>query len=143
VAGLRPGSPRDWLIVAGNVAEKAADIEWALGTLGSRFATVIWVPGNHEQWTLSTDPVRLRGEARYQYLVSACRRLGVLTPEDPFPVWTGAGGPVVIVPRSWGRAAARAALSADHQPRVVDWPKVEQHATSRVIRQGGTGGRPP
>ena len=59
---------------------------------------MVWVPGNHELWTLSTDPVRLRGEARYRYLVSMCRRLGVLTPEDPFPVWRGAGGPVVIVP---------------------------------------------
>jgi len=98
VASLRPGSPHDWLIVAGDVAEKAADIEWALGTLSSRFAAVVWVPGNHELWTLSTDPVRLRGQARYQYLVSACRRLGVLTPEDPFAVWRGAGGPVVIVP---------------------------------------------
>lgn len=98
MASLWPRSPRDWLIVAGDVAEKAADIEWALRTLSSRFATVVWVPGNHELWTLRTDPVRLRGEARYQYLVSMCRRLGVLTPEDPFPVWRGAGGPVVIVP---------------------------------------------
>jgi 3',5'-cyclic AMP phosphodiesterase CpdA len=98
VANLWPESPRDWLLVAGDVAEKAADIEWALGTLRARFATVVWVPGNHELWTLSTDPVRLRGEDRYQYLVSMCRRLCVVTPEDPFPVWEGAGGPVVIVP---------------------------------------------
>jgi 3',5'-cyclic AMP phosphodiesterase CpdA len=82
----------------GDVAEKAADIEWALRTLRARFATVVWVPGNHELWTLSTDPAQLRGEARYRYLVSMCRRLGVVTPEDPFPVWRGAGGPVVIVP---------------------------------------------
>jgi 3',5'-cyclic AMP phosphodiesterase CpdA len=80
------------------VAEKAADIEWALRALRARFATVVWVPGNHELWTLSTDPVQSRGEARYQYLVAMCRRVGVLTPEDPFPVWRGAGGPLVIVP---------------------------------------------
>jgi len=98
VAGLRPASPRDWLLVAGDVAEKAADIEWALRTLSTRFAAVVWVPGNHELWSLGTDPVRLRGEARYHFLVSVCRRLGVLTPEDPFPVWQGADGPVVIVP---------------------------------------------
>lgn len=98
MAGLWPASPRDWLLVAGDVADKAADIEWALGTLSTRFATVVWVPGNHELWTLGTDPVRLRGEARYHFLVSVCRRLGVLTPEDPFPVWQGAGGPVVIAP---------------------------------------------
>jgi 3',5'-cyclic AMP phosphodiesterase CpdA len=98
VENLQPASPLDWLLVAGDVAEKAVDIEWALRTLSSRFATVVWVPGNHELWTLSTDPVRLRGEARYRYLVSMCRRLGVITPEDPFPVWQGADGPLVIVP---------------------------------------------
>jgi hypothetical protein len=80
------------------VAEKAADIEWALRELRARFATVVWVPGNHELWTLSTDPVQLRGEARYQYLVAMCRRIGVITPEDPYPVWRGADGPLVIVP---------------------------------------------
>jgi 3',5'-cyclic AMP phosphodiesterase CpdA len=98
VANLWPESPRDWLLVAGDVAEKAADIEWALGTLSDRFETVVWVPGNHELWTISTDPVRLRGEDRYRYLVSMCHRLGVVTPDDPFPVWEGAGRPVVIVP---------------------------------------------
>ena len=27
-----------------------------------------------------------------------CRRFGVLTPEDEFPVWPGAGGPVTVAP---------------------------------------------
>jgi 3',5'-cyclic AMP phosphodiesterase CpdA len=98
VAGLWPDTSDDWLLVAGDVAEKAADVEWALRTLRARFAAVVWVPGNHELWTLSTDPVQLRGAARYQYLVSMCRRIGVVTPEDPFPVWDGPGGPVTIVP---------------------------------------------
>jgi hypothetical protein len=59
---------------------------------------VIWVPGNHELWALKTDPVRARGEARYRYLVAMCRRLGVITPEDPYPVWRGGGRPLVIAP---------------------------------------------
>ncbi|GII85600.1 metallophosphoesterase [Sphaerisporangium siamense] len=98
VEKLRPRSDADWLIVAGDVGEVAADIEWALDLLKERFATVVWAPGNHELWTPKDDPVRLRGEARYRYLVEVCRRLGVLTPEDPYPVWTGPGGPVTIVP---------------------------------------------
>jgi 3',5'-cyclic AMP phosphodiesterase CpdA len=98
VANLRPQSPRDWLLVVGDVAERTDLIEWALSTLRARFAAVVWVPGNHELWTLRHDPVQLRGEARYQYLVSMCRRIGVVTPEDRFPVWRGAGGPAVIVP---------------------------------------------
>jgi 3',5'-cyclic AMP phosphodiesterase CpdA len=98
VAGLRPRSDGDWLIVAGDVGEFAADVEWALGTLSERFAKVIWVPGNHELWSHRRDPVTLRGQERYQYLVSACRRLGVVTPEDPYLSWDGPGGPAVIVP---------------------------------------------
>src|SRR4029078_3120437 len=49
-------------------------------------------------WAHPRDPVKLRGEARYQHLVALCRELGVITPEDPYTVWTGAGGPAVIVP---------------------------------------------
>jgi len=95
---IQPTSPADWLIVAGDVGERAADIEWVLGTLSERFARVVWVPGNHELWTHSRDPLRLRGEERYLYLVDACRRLGVVTPEDPYPIWAGPGGPVVVAP---------------------------------------------
>jgi 3',5'-cyclic AMP phosphodiesterase CpdA len=98
VEAMRPGSRADWLLVAGDVADKAPDIEWALGTLRQRFATVIWVPGNHELWTRRSDPVQLRGEQRYQHLVQVCRGLGVLTPEDPYPVWDGPGGPARVVP---------------------------------------------
>jgi 3',5'-cyclic AMP phosphodiesterase CpdA len=98
VDSLRPPSDADWLLVAGDVGEFFADIEWALGVLKERFATVVWVPGNHELWTHKRDPVRLRGEERYLRLVEACRRLGVLTPEDPYQVWAGAGGPAVIAP---------------------------------------------
>jgi hypothetical protein len=29
-----------------------ARIEWALRTLAERFARVVWVPGNHELWTV-------------------------------------------------------------------------------------------
>lgn len=98
VAGMRPASAGDWLLVAGDVGELVADIEWALQTLSRRFAVVVWVPGNHELWTHRSDPVQLRGEARYRYLVDMCRSVGVITPEDPYPIWEGLGGPVRIVP---------------------------------------------
>ncbi len=98
VAGMRPGAPGDWLLIAGDVGEVAADIEWALRTLSERFAAVVWVPGNHELWTRRKDPVQLRGEARYRYLVELCRSLDIVTPEDPFPVWPGPDGPVTIAP---------------------------------------------
>ncbi|MBL1068561.1 metallophosphoesterase [Streptomyces sp. 7-21] len=98
VSELVPESSDDWLIVAGDVGELSADIEWALSLLARRFAKVIWVPGNHELWTVPEDPVTLRGEDRYRHLVEMCRGLGVVTPEDPYPRWEGDGGPAVIVP---------------------------------------------
>ena len=96
--GLRPESPDDWLIVAGDVGEVFGDIERALALLRARFGRVIWAPGNHELWTHPADPVRLRGVERYQALVRMCRDQGVITPEDDYPVWRGAGGPVTVAP---------------------------------------------
>ncbi|GAA2988018.1 metallophosphoesterase [Streptosporangium longisporum] len=93
-----PRSPGDWLIVAGDVAERTSDIRWALERLGERFAKVIWAPGNHELWTTSGDPSAARGEERYRELVKTCGELGVLTPEDPYPVWEGSGGPATVAP---------------------------------------------
>ena len=98
VQNLWPESAADWLLLAGDVGEFMADIEWALRTLSERFARVVWVPGNHDLWTHPRDPVQLSGEQRYLHLVELCRSLRVLTPEDPFPVWDGAGGPVTIAP---------------------------------------------
>ena len=98
VEGLCPESDGDWLIVAGDVAENPADVEWALATLAERFAKVIWAPGNHELWTKPDDPVLLRGLDRYEHLVEICRRLGVLTPEDPYASWEGPDGPVAVAP---------------------------------------------
>lgn len=98
VEDLRPGSAGDWLLLAGDIGELAGDIEWVLRTLRERFATVVWTPGNHDLWTRRADPVQLRGEERYQFLVDVCRGLGVITPEDPYPVWDGPGGAATIAP---------------------------------------------
>jgi len=95
---LRPEDPDDWLIVAGDVGEVFADVGYVLATLADRFARVIWTPGNHELWTLPSDPVQLRGVARYEALLTVCRRFGVVTPEDDFPVWPGPDGPVTVAP---------------------------------------------
>lgn len=98
VEGLRGDSPGDWLIVCGDVSELSTDVEWALGVLRERFEAVLWAPGNHDLWSTPGDPLQLRGEARYRHLVELCRRLGVLTPEDPYPVWEGRGGPATVAP---------------------------------------------
>jgi 3',5'-cyclic AMP phosphodiesterase CpdA len=95
---MRPSHPGDWLIVAGDVGELFADVVAALKLLAGRFAKVVWTPGNHELWSHPRDPVKLRGEYRYLRLVEECRKAGVVTPEDEYPVWDGPGGPVLVAP---------------------------------------------
>jgi 3',5'-cyclic AMP phosphodiesterase CpdA len=98
VERLAPGSEGDWLILCGDVGDSIEDLEWALDVLAGRFGKVLWVPGNHELLTQRDEPEAPRGEARYRRLVEACRSRGVLTPEDPYPVWEGDGGPAVVAP---------------------------------------------
>ncbi len=95
---LYPSSPDDWLIVAGDVAERTDEIRWSLDLLRKRFAKVIWVPGNHELWTTAKDPDQHRGEERYRELVDRCRGIDVVTPEDEFPVWPYADKPLTVAP---------------------------------------------
>ncbi|NIJ12214.1 3',5'-cyclic AMP phosphodiesterase CpdA [Saccharomonospora amisosensis] len=95
---IRPTTASDWLIVAGDVAERVGVVVDTLATLRERFAKVVWVPGNHELWTTPADPVRARGEARYDELVRRCRAVDVLTPEDDYPVWRYAERPLTVAP---------------------------------------------
>ncbi|WP_295624205.1 metallophosphoesterase [uncultured Corynebacterium sp.] len=92
VESLVPPNPADWLIVAGDVAERPELVLKTLGELSRRWARVIWVPGNHELFCRGADAHV--GEDRYRQLVDGCRRLGVLTPEDPYPTF----GDVTICP---------------------------------------------
>jgi 3',5'-cyclic AMP phosphodiesterase CpdA len=128
VERLVPESPDDWLIVGGDVGESIADVEWALGLLAARFAKLIWVPGNHELLTHRGEDGEARGDLRYRQLVEACRRLGIVTPEDPYSLWDGPGGPALVAPLfllydySFGRNVASTkeeALRLAHEAGVV------------------------
>jgi 3',5'-cyclic AMP phosphodiesterase CpdA len=143
LARLRPGSGEDWLIVAGDVAERMADVAWALRLLTERFARVIWVPGNHELWTTRVDRVELRGEDRYRALIEVCRALGVITPEDQYPVWAGPGGPVTVAPlfllydysfRPDGTTTKDEALALAYESGVVCTDEVLLHPDPYVSR---------
>lgn len=95
---IKPATPDDWLVVAGDVAERVDAVVDTLSVLRERFARVIWTPGNHELWTTAKDPVQLTGVERYQHLVRACREIGVYTPEDDFAVWPHADRPLTVAP---------------------------------------------
>ena len=87
---LAPGDPDDWLIVAGDVGEAFADVGFVLASLASRFATGDLDAGQPRavdaavatRWRCAASPGTRR-------CVKVCRRFGVLTPEDEFPVWPG------------------------------------------------------
>jgi 3',5'-cyclic AMP phosphodiesterase CpdA len=155
VERMRPETDEDWLIVAGDVGETFSDIIWALTTLKEHFSTVIWLPGNHELWTPPADPVQLRGEARYDHLVDEIRRIGVLTPEDPYPLWESDRGPVAVVPMfllydyTWrdgtpGATTKEAALAHSTELGVVcnderflhpdPYPGIDDWSRARVAR---------
>ena len=96
-----PAHPEDWLILAGDIGETTAHLRYALSILSRRFARLLWVPGNHDLWTLPSSPTedsKLRGEEKYLRLVSICRDFGVLTPEDPYVLWPGEGEPAWLAP---------------------------------------------
>lgn len=94
-----PDHGDDWLILAGDIAEREENLCFAFDELKKRFAQLIWVPGNHELWTVGgrTDK-GAKGVARYEHLVELARARGVLTPEDPYPRWPGAPTPHRVVP---------------------------------------------
>ena len=93
--------PKDWLVLAGDIGDSEAQLADAFMFLRLRFAQLIWTPGNHELWTTDSapgSPQATRGEARYDALVALARSFGVLTPEDPYPIWPGSKQPIVIAP---------------------------------------------
>ncbi|WP_370452352.1 metallophosphoesterase [Dietzia sp. ANT_WB102] len=124
---IHPTHPGDWLIVAGDVAEKIDQVVSALERLAARFERVIWAPGNHELW-IGRDDEGMTSTTKYDRLVEACRAVGVDTPEDEYPLWTGPGGPAWVVPMflfydySWTPVAGQSraeALAGARQRRVV------------------------
>jgi len=114
--------PEDWLILAGDVAERYADLEFAFATVVPRFRQVLWVPGNHELWTRPSGDETERGQARYERLVALCRSYGVLTPEDPYPVVAFRDGAIRIVPLF---LLYDYSFRPDHIPieRAVEWAR--------------------
>ncbi|HVM80183.1 MAG TPA: metallophosphoesterase [Stellaceae bacterium] len=90
--------PEDWLILAGDLGDSLAQLDLAFELLAPRFRRLIWVPGNHELWTERSPGHAERGVARYEALVRLARSRGVLTPEDPYPLWPGPGPKTLIAP---------------------------------------------
>jgi predicted phosphodiesterase len=94
---LRP-HPFDGLILCGDIGESIEQLELAFEKATGCFSDVYWCPGNHELYTLNSDKEGPRGELKYRQCVAAARAYGVHTPEDPYTIWDGDGGPCLIMP---------------------------------------------
>jgi hypothetical protein len=114
--------PDDWLIVAGDVGEKPEHLVHALTVLTSRFAKVIWTPGNHDLWCPPDAPDRTRGQARYDELVAICRSFGTLTPEDPFIAFEAPAHPAPTHPAPTHPAPAHPRTNAPAHQRTYICP---------------------
>lgn len=132
VEALAP-RPDDWLILAGDLGETPDHLRFVFDTLGPRFARLIWAPGNHELYANPRVEGELRGLDRYHHMVELCRGRGVITPEDPYTVWRGEGGPHLLVPMFLGYDYS---FRPDHVPLsgVLAWAAEDGiYATDEVL----------
>lgn len=114
LSALHDRHREDGLILAGDLGERDEHLRAAFRWATAYFKTVWWCPGNHELYSMPAsalsssaggggprreepDPPK-RGQAKYEACVAVAREYGVLTPEDPFAVWEGAGGPAIVCP---------------------------------------------
>ncbi len=93
-----PSRPDDWLVIAGDVGNSTDHLTRCFDLLAPRFKHLVWTPGNHDLWTHPKRQGQAKGVSRYDQLVRIARSYGVFTPEDPYPVFESAGGPVLIAP---------------------------------------------
>ncbi len=153
-----PSHPHDWLILAGDLGETLAHLQSVLDVLRPRFKQLVWVPGNHELWTVPRD-TGLRGQAKYDALVALCQSQGVLTPEDPyalfddgdtvhcvaplFTLYDYSFGPPDLSPaqaRAWAaqagvESADEHLLHAEPHASVIDWCAQRCALTEQRLQQ--------
>ncbi|HEY7124274.1 MAG TPA: metallophosphoesterase [Ktedonobacterales bacterium] len=158
-----PAHPGDWLILGGDIGETEAHLHFALGCLTWKFERILWVPGNHDLWTLPSEPGALSGEAKYQRLVSICQSYGVLTPEDPYVLWPGDGPACRLAPLftlydysfrpphipenlalAWAEEAGtlctdEVLLHPDPYPSLVAWCEARCASTERRLMEAASG----
>lgn len=78
LADLSSGEYRDdVLILAGDVSDFIARLEWTLGLLAARFRRVLFVPGNHELWvTRDVSVKRYTSLEKFEHIRTVVERSG-------------------------------------------------------------------
>ena len=93
-----PSLREDWLILAGDVVDGLHQLDWCFHALTRKFKQLVWVPGNHELWSRPGRQDEPRGVQLYEKLVEIAHCHGVITPNDPYPVFPHASGMVLLAP---------------------------------------------
>jgi len=76
VASLSTSDHRaDVLIVAGDLTDTLPLLGWCLSTLATRFSQVLFVPGNHELWTIR-DPVKKCSMEKFRDVATVVEQSG-------------------------------------------------------------------
>ena len=88
----------DWLVLAGDIGETEDQLRFALSELNLKFSKIIWTPGNHDLWTFPLNSYSLKGEEKYNRLVSICHEYGVCTPEDEYSIYQDNGKEYCLAP---------------------------------------------
>jgi hypothetical protein len=111
---------QDVLLVAGDVGCRCDQVMRALDTLRSRYARVVFVPGNHELW--HGDGERMDGVERLERLLERCRAIGVDT--GPVRIGNARGAAWVVPLHAWYAGAGERETSLwtpDHEGEP--WPR--------------------
>ena len=120
-----PNHSEDWLLVPGDIGDTFDEVQSTFQVLQTKFEKVIWTPGNHELWSRGSES--LAGVERYEALIELARTEGILTPEDPWPIWDQGESPIVIAPvfllYDWS-----------FRPAEVPLAKVKEWAAEKGIR---------
>ena len=132
---------RDVLILAGDVSDRMDRLASALASLRSRFASVYFVPGNHELWVRGTGAPR-GSLSKFDQVLALCDSLDVRTR----PGRVGNGNGVWIVPLfSWylkpedgsdslyvPKAGEDGTLSMWSDDHFVRWPEAARPAAGII-----------
>jgi predicted phosphodiesterase len=112
----------DWLILAGDICERAEDLEWAFSLFTQRFSKVFWVPGNHELWLVTKAEQEKNSLAKYASLVTLARKYGIVTPEDPWLTFPVTGHVIVPLFTMYDYSFRPAEIS---RAQVIEWAMAE------------------
>jgi len=107
---------KDALLIAGDISHSQKCIKATLQFLLRKFATVVFVPGNHELWLDAREDTCVDSLAKFDAVLSMCRKLGVHTG----PVRVGGGHCLLLPLFSWYDDSLHVSLTGTKYAKLDD-----------------------